>query len=56
MTFDEVLTGLEAMGDPALAAESARYHKSSRRMLGIRVPALTDLSKDMNAELSFDAR
>lgn len=56
MTFDEILTGLEAMGDPALAAESARYHKSSRRMLGIRVPALTDLSKDIRAAVSLDDR
>ncbi|NBT31395.1 MAG: DNA alkylation repair protein, partial [Rhodobacteraceae bacterium] len=56
MTFDEVLTGLEAMGDPALAAESARYHKSTRRMLGIRVPALTDLSKDIRAAVSLDDR
>lgn len=56
MTLVEVLARLDALANPADAVALARYHKTSRRLLGIKVPALTDLSKEIRSAVSLDER
>jgi 3-methyladenine DNA glycosylase AlkD len=50
--FDE----LEALADPARAAEMAAYHKVKRRYLGIPVPQVEELADRWRAERSLDDR
>lgn len=40
---------LRALGDPARAAESARYHKTDREVLGVPVPGIDALARDWRA-------
>ena len=56
MTIDEILSQLETMGDAQAAADMAAYHKTTRRVLGIKVPALTDLSREIRANVDLDQR
>ncbi len=42
MTPEQALAILRAEADPTRAAEMAAYHKTSREVLGIAVPRLTN--------------
>lgn len=52
----EALARLEALADPAKAAEMAEYHKVSRRYLGVAVPQLEELVAEWRAALTVDER
>ena len=45
MNFDDALADLTALADPTQALEMERYHKVDRPYLGVRVPAIDDLTK-----------
>lgn len=50
------LAELQALADPAKAAEMAAYHKVDRPYLGIPVPQVEDLTDRWRVELSLDDR
>lgn len=50
------LAELQALADPAKAAEMAAYHKVDRPYLGIPVPQVEDLTDRWRAELTLDDR
>lgn len=56
MTLDQTLAHLHSLGNAADAAESARYHKTTRTVLGIKVPVLADLARDLRQSLALDDR
>ncbi|WP_309663806.1 DNA alkylation repair protein [Tabrizicola sp.] len=50
------LAQLEALANPAKAAEMLAYHKAARRYLGIPVPDIETLTDQWRAERSLDDR
>jgi 3-methyladenine DNA glycosylase AlkD len=50
------LAQLEALADPARAAEAAAYHKVPRRYLGVPVPQVEALVADWRAAATLDDR
>ena len=50
------LQALEALADPAKAAEMAAYHKAPRRYLGVTVPQITELANGWRAERTVEER
>ncbi len=50
------LEQLEALANPAKAAEMAAYHKAPRRYLGLSVPDVEALTDQWRADLSLDDR
>lgn len=52
----DALAQLEALADPAKAAEMAAYHKAPRRYLGVPVPAIADLADQWRAACTLDDR
>ena len=50
------LAELEALADPAKAAEMAAYHKVDRPYLGVSVPQIEELTDRWRAELSLEDR
>lgn len=52
----ERLARLTALGDPAKAADMARYHKVDRPYLGVPNPVLNDLARDWRSGLDLEAR
>ena len=56
MTGEEALAAIAGLGDPARAAGSAAYHKTTRPYLGVRVPDLTELAKGWRVGLSVPER
>jgi 3-methyladenine DNA glycosylase AlkD len=52
----EALPRLEALADPARAAEALAYHKAPRRYLGIPVPQVEELVAEWRAETTLDDR
>ena len=50
------LDELQALADPAKAAEMQAYHKSQRVYLGATVPQIEDLTDRWRAELTLDDR
>jgi hypothetical protein len=50
------LEELQALADPAKAAEMAAYHKVPRVYLGVTVPQIEELTDRWRAELSLDDR
>jgi 3-methyladenine DNA glycosylase AlkD len=50
------LEDLQALADPAKAAEMAAYHKVVRPYLGVSVPQIDDLTDRWRAERSLDDR
>jgi 3-methyladenine DNA glycosylase AlkD len=56
MTPEQALAILRAEADPTRAAEMAAYHKTSREVLGIAVPRLTELATDWRAEGTLEDR
>lgn len=55
-TGAEALAALEALADPAKAAEMAAYHKVPRRYLGLAVPLIEGLVADWRAALDVPGR
>ena len=56
MTLDEALAELAAAAEPGRAEEMARYHKQSRKVLGIANPVTNDLTKAWRQSLSVEDR
>lgn len=56
MTAAEALAQLQALADPARAAEMAAYHKAPRPYLGVTVPQITELATAWRAELDLPGR
>jgi 3-methyladenine DNA glycosylase AlkD len=52
----EALAALEALVDPAKAAEMLAYHKAKRRYLGVPVPQIEALVADWRAAATLDDR
>lgn len=52
----DILAKLEAAADPADALAMARYHKASRRVLGVKVPAIDALSRELRGGLPLGER
>jgi 3-methyladenine DNA glycosylase AlkD len=52
----DALAQLEALADPAKAAEMAAYHKAPRRYLGLSVPVIDDLADQWRAACTLDDR
>jgi 3-methyladenine DNA glycosylase AlkD len=50
------LNRLEALCDPAKAADAAAYHKAPRRYLGVSVPQIEALVAEWRAEASLEQR
>lgn len=50
------LDRIEALADPAKAAEAADYHKVKRRYLGVPVPQIEELVAEWRADLSLEDR
>ncbi len=50
------LQALEALADPAKAAEMTAYHKAPRRYLGVAVPQITELANGWRAERTVEER
>lgn len=55
-TVDSCLADLVAEADPDRAAQEAAYHKTSRRVLGVRVPRITELATGWRQDLTLDER
>lgn len=56
ITPEAALAALEAEADPARAAAEAAYHKTSRRVLGLPVPRITELAKGWREGMTVEAR
>jgi 3-methyladenine DNA glycosylase AlkD len=56
MTPDDALAALQALVDPARAADMAAYHKVARPYLGVPVPAIDTLARDWREGLALDDR
>lgn len=56
LSLDDALTALNALIEPGRAAGQAKYHKQSRKVLGIPNPALNDLTKSWRQSLSMQDR
>lgn len=50
------LEELQALADPAKAADMQAYHKAQRPYLGVTVPQIEELTDRWRAELTLDAR
>lgn len=56
MTPEAAIAALRAEADPVRAAQEAAYHKTSREVLGLRVPRITELATQWRQDLSVDQR
>jgi 3-methyladenine DNA glycosylase AlkD len=56
MTGTDALVALEALADPAKAAEAAAYHKAARVYLGVTVPQVEGLVADWRAAMTVEER
>ncbi|MFE3837691.1 DNA alkylation repair protein [Pseudogemmobacter sonorensis] len=56
MTPETAIARLRAEADPALAAQSAAYHKTTREVLGLRVPRITELATEWRQGMDIPAR
>jgi 3-methyladenine DNA glycosylase AlkD len=56
MTPEDALAALQALADPARAAEMAAYHNAPRPYLGIAVPVIDDLAREWRAVITLDER
>jgi hypothetical protein len=56
MTPETALAHLETLGNAEDAAGMLAYHKLPRRYLGIRVPVLSDLARDLRQSLPLPDR
>ncbi|NEY89253.1 DNA alkylation repair protein [Rhodobacteraceae bacterium KMS-5] len=53
---EQALAALEALADPAKAADMAAYHKSTRRFYGVSVPQIDDLTDQWRAGCTLEDR
>jgi len=56
MTLEDALIALEALVEEGRAEGMAKYHKQSRKVLGISNPAINDLTKGWRQTLTVDQR
>ncbi|MEL7183281.1 MAG: DNA alkylation repair protein [Pseudomonadota bacterium] len=56
MATQDVLSHLRTVGDADRAVRDAAYHKTEREVLGVPVPVLTDVSKDLRRQTDLDGR
>lgn len=56
ITLEDALTALRAEADPVRAQDEAAYHKTSREVLGLRVPRITELATEWRQGLSVEDR
>ncbi len=56
MTPQDAIAALRAEADPARAADMAAYHKTTREVLGVPVPRVTELADGWRAATSLDDR
>ncbi|WP_407703792.1 DNA alkylation repair protein [Tabrizicola oligotrophica] len=56
MPVEQALAALEALADPAKAADMAAYHKSTRRFYGVSVPQIDDLTDQWRAGCTLEDR
>ncbi len=56
ITPETALEALRAGADPAEAARATAYHKTTREVLGLRVPAITALAQEWRQELDLAGR
>ena len=56
MTPEDVLAAISAHADAAEAAEMAAYHKIDRPYLGVRVPVIDALARDLRQSLPLEER
>jgi 3-methyladenine DNA glycosylase AlkD len=56
MSADEALAALQALADPAKAAEMATYHKVPRTYLGVSVPQIDTLARDWRVATTVEQR
>lgn len=56
MTPEAAIAALRAEADPARAAQEAAYHKTSREVLGLRVPRVTELATQWRQDISVEER
>lgn len=56
MTPETALAQLQALADPARAAEMAAYHKAPRAYRGVSVPVIDDLARDWRVAITLDER
>ncbi len=56
MTPEAAIAALEAAAQPGRAAQMARYHKQTRRVIGVANPVLNDLTRDWRRALSVAER
>ena len=56
MTPDRAMAALQALADPARAAQALAYHKVPRVYLGVPVPKVSDLTDGWRTELTLDDR
>jgi 3-methyladenine DNA glycosylase AlkD len=56
MTPDAAIAALRAEADPVHAAHEAAYHKTSREVLGLRVPRITELATEWRQGLTTAER
>lgn len=54
--ISSALAQLQALADPAKAAEALAYHKVDRPYLGLRVPQIEELTSAWRADLSLEDR
>ena len=56
MTPEAAIAALEAAAQPGRAVQMARYHKQTRRVIGVANPVLNDLTRDWRRALSVAER
>lgn len=56
MDAGAILDRLRGLGDAEKAVRDTTYHKTDREVLGVAVPVLNDLVKDLRADLDLDGR
>ncbi|PID35894.1 MAG: DNA alkylation repair protein [Proteobacteria bacterium] len=56
MTPEAALAAIRERAEPGRAADMAHYHKQSREVIGVSVPALTELATEWRRALSVEER
>lgn len=56
MTPEAAIAALRAEADPARAAQEAAYHKTTREVLGLRVPRITELATEWRQGITVEDR
>jgi 3-methyladenine DNA glycosylase AlkD len=56
MTPEAAIAALRAEADPVRAAQEAAYHKTTREVLGLRVPRITELATEWRQGMTVEDR